>query len=93
MHDSCDACLRRAFLIAHLAPRIAGLLGGHRRVGGLLGLPDDDLIAAAAGRHVERALAFVDAIPACSATCRIRRRCCSEPAARRCSSCSERSRR
>ena len=24
MYDSCDACLRRAFLIAHLAPRIAG---------------------------------------------------------------------
>jgi DNA processing protein len=62
MHDSCDVCLRRAFLIAHLAPRIAGLLGGgHRHVEGLLGLTEDDLIAAAAGRHVERALAFVDA--------------------------------
>ena len=27
MIDSCSSCLRRAFLIAHLAPRIAGLLG------------------------------------------------------------------
>ena len=62
MHDSCDACLRRAFLIAHLAPRIAGMLGHeHRRAHGLLGLPEADLIAAAAGRQVERALAFLDA--------------------------------
>jgi DNA processing protein len=61
MYDSCDACLRRAFLIAHLAPRIAGLLGSGRRRGrGLLALPEDELIAAAAGRHVERALAFLD---------------------------------
>jgi DNA processing protein len=59
--DSCDACLRRAFLIAHLAPRIAGLLGsGDRRARGLLGLPEDDLIAATAGRHVEGALSFLD---------------------------------
>jgi DNA processing protein len=63
MYDSCDACLRRALLIAHLAPRIAGLLGrGDRRVHSLLGLPEDDLVAAAAGRHVERALAFLDAL-------------------------------
>jgi DNA processing protein len=62
MQDSCDACLRRAYLIAHLAPRIAGLLGGgRRRAQGLLGLPENELIAAAAGRHVERALAFLDA--------------------------------
>jgi DNA processing protein len=66
MYDSCDACLRRAFLIAHLAPRIAGLLGqAHRRGRGLLGLRDDELIAAAAGRQVERALAFLDAFDAC----------------------------
>jgi DNA processing protein len=62
MYDSCDACLRRAFLIAHLAPRIAGLLGtGDRRATGLLGLSEDDLIAAAAGRRVDDALAFLDA--------------------------------
>ena len=33
--DACDPCIRRAFLIAHLAPRIAGLLGsGDRRARG-----------------------------------------------------------
>jgi DNA processing protein len=65
MFGSCDACLRRAFLIAHLAPRIAGLLGReHRRAQGLLSLPEDELIAAAAGRHIERALAFLDAFDA-----------------------------
>jgi DNA processing protein len=62
MYDSCDGCLRRAFLIAHLAPRIAGLLGrGGRRTQGLLGLAEDDLIAATAGRHLERTLAFLEA--------------------------------
>jgi len=61
--DACDACLRRAFLIAHLAPRIAGLLGRRdRRANGLLSLSDDDLLAAAAGRRVEQALAFVDGV-------------------------------
>jgi DNA processing protein len=61
--DACDVCLRRALLIAHLAPRIAGLLGsGDRRARGLLGLSEDDLIAAAAGRQVEKALAFLDAL-------------------------------
>jgi DNA processing protein len=61
--DACDLCLRRAFLIAHLAPRIAGLLGsGDRRARGLLGLSEDDLIAAAAGRQVEKALSFLDAL-------------------------------
>ena len=59
--DACDPCLRRAFLIAHLAPRIAGLLGsGDRRARGLLALGEDDLIAAAAGRQVERALSFLE---------------------------------
>jgi DNA processing protein len=59
--DNCEACLRRAFLIAHLAPRIAGLLGsGDRRARGLLALPEDNLVAAAAGPHVERALSFLD---------------------------------
>jgi DNA processing protein len=65
MYESCDACLRRAFLIAHLAPRIAGLLGPkQRRAHGLLALPEKELIAAAAGRQVERALAFLDAFQA-----------------------------
>jgi DNA processing protein len=61
--DACDPCLRRAFLLAHLAPRIAGLLGtGDRRATGLLALPEDELVAAAAGRRVERALAFLEAL-------------------------------
>jgi DNA processing protein len=65
MYDCCDACLRRALLIAHLAPRIAGMLGqAHRRGRGLLGLAEEDLIAAAAGRQVERALAFLEALDA-----------------------------
>jgi DNA processing protein len=63
MLDGCDSCLRRAFLIAHLAPRIAGLLGSReRRATGLLGLPEDDLIAVAAGQRVEEALGFLDAL-------------------------------
>ena len=61
MFDGCDACLRRAFLIAHLAPRIAGVLGtAGRRANGLLGLPEDELVAAVAGRRVAEALAFLD---------------------------------
>ena len=61
MIDSCTSCLRRAFLIAHLAPRIAGLLGGReRRASGLLALPEDDLLAAAAGEGVGHALAFLE---------------------------------
>jgi DNA processing protein len=61
--DSCASCLRRAFLIAHLAPRIAGLLGGRdRRASGLLALPEDDLLTAAAGEGVERALEFLEAL-------------------------------
>lgn len=63
--DTCAACLRRAYLIAHLAPRIAGLLGSaDRRARGLLGLPEEELVAAAAGRQVERALAFLDGLDA-----------------------------
>jgi DNA processing protein len=61
--DSCDACLRRAFLIAHLAPRIAGLLGsGDPRARGILGLAEHELIAAAAGRQVERAVSFLQGL-------------------------------
>jgi DNA processing protein len=61
--DACAACLRRAFLIAHLAPRIAGLLGaGDRRATGLLALGEADLLTAAAGRRVEVTLAFLDAL-------------------------------
>jgi DNA processing protein len=64
--DACDTCLRRSFLIAHLAPRIAGLLAERkeRRVSGLLSLPEDELLAAAAGRRVRRALAYLDSFDA-----------------------------
>ena len=63
--DTCEACLRRAFLVAHLAPRIAGLLGRvDTRARGLLGLPEEKLVAAVAGRQVERALAFLDGLDA-----------------------------
>ncbi|HLM08059.1 MAG TPA: DNA-processing protein DprA [Thermoleophilaceae bacterium] len=65
MIDCCQSCLRRAFLIAHLAPRIAGLLGGReRRTSGLLALPERELLAAAAGRGVEEAISFLDALDA-----------------------------
>ena len=65
MIDSCTSCLRRAFLLAHLAPRIAGLLGGRdRRVPGLLALPEDELLAAVAGTGVEHALAFLEGLDA-----------------------------
>lgn len=62
MIDACDACLRRALLVGHLAPRIAGLLGGGgRRAAGLLALPERELLAATAGRRrVEEALAFLE---------------------------------
>jgi DNA processing protein len=61
--ESCDACLRRGFLVARLAPRIAGLLERPRaRVAGLLALSDADLLAAAAGPHAERLLQALDAL-------------------------------
>jgi DNA processing protein len=61
--DACDACMRRAFLLAHLAPRIAGLLGTtERKATGLLALSEDELVAAAAGRRVQQALDFLEAL-------------------------------
>jgi DNA processing protein len=52
--SACDSCLRRALLIAMLAPRIAGLLDRPAgRVGGLLALPEPDLLAAVGGERVE----------------------------------------
>jgi DNA processing protein len=59
--DTCDSCLRRASLIARLAPRIAGLLDRPRaRVAGLLALSEADLLEAVAGQHAERILAEFD---------------------------------
>jgi DNA processing protein len=52
--SACDACLRRALLIAMLAQRIAGLLDRPSdRVAGLLALPEPELLAAAGGERVE----------------------------------------
>lgn len=59
--ESCDACLRRAFLVAALAPRIAGLLERPRaRVAGLLALSESDLLAAVAGSHAARLVEDLD---------------------------------
>jgi DNA processing protein len=61
MSGACHACLRRAFLIAQLAPRIAGLLDRpSTRVAGLLALPEPELLAAVAGEHAERVLEALD---------------------------------
>ena len=50
MIDVCDSCLRRAFLVARLAPRIAGLLQRPRpRPQSLLALSEEQLIAAVVG--------------------------------------------
>ena len=47
---ACEPCLRRARLVALLAPRIADLItSGDRRTRALLGLPDPELVAAVAG--------------------------------------------
>jgi DNA processing protein len=59
--ETCDPCLRRAFLIAWLAPRIAGMLERPRgRIAGLLALPEAELLAAVAGEHAEGLLQALD---------------------------------
>ena len=51
---ACSLCLRRAVLLARLAPRIAGLLDRPRpRLHGLLALEEDQLLAAVAGDRAE----------------------------------------
>ena len=59
----CEVCLRRSYLIAHLAPRIAGLLDRPRaRPGGLLELDEEALIdKVAKGNAGDVARAFLDA--------------------------------
>jgi DNA processing protein len=60
--SACDACLRRALLIAMLAQRIAGLLDRPAgRVGGLLALAEPELLAAAGGERVEYLREALDA--------------------------------
>jgi DNA processing protein len=50
--EACDACLRKALLVAMLAARIAGMLARPRdSVAGLLGLPETELAQALAGKR------------------------------------------
>jgi DNA processing protein len=57
----CDRCLRRACLVAFLAPRIAGLLDRRgRRVPGLLGLSEHMLVEAVCGSDRDAAREFLD---------------------------------
>jgi DNA processing protein len=75
MTEACDSCVRRGFLVGHLAPRIAGLLeGAGPRVSGLLGLPEDELIAAAARRRGTEARAFLERFDAREARLSLERR-------------------
>jgi DNA processing protein len=70
--DACESCLRRSFLVAHLAPRIAGLLDRpRRRASGLLRLPEHELVLAAAGPHAADAWAFLDAFSGAAARDRV----------------------
>ncbi len=53
---ACDACLGKSALIGYLGARLSAVLGGlDRRLGNVLSLAEDDLIAAVAGRHAEAA--------------------------------------
>ena len=68
MIEACDSCLRRAYLVGHLAPRIAGLLERPGpRASGLLGLPEEELVAAAAPRRGTEVRAFLGAFDAAAA--------------------------
>lgn len=61
MSAACDHCLRRGYLVGHLASRIATLLDGSRRkVPGLLSLDDERLVAAVAGDEPSDAYAFLE---------------------------------
>ncbi|MGI8597358.1 MAG: DNA-processing protein DprA [Thermoleophilaceae bacterium] len=69
MTDPCANCLRRSHLLAHLAPRIADLLTRKRGrvVPGMLGLADEELIAAVAGAHGAEARRFLQTFDATAA--------------------------
>ena len=57
---ACRGCLRRAHLLGHLAPRIAGLLDRPvRRAPAVLALPDEELIRAVAGERGDEAREFL----------------------------------
>ena len=56
---ACDACLRKSAVIAFLGPRLSAVLGGlDRRLGSVLALEEDELIAAVAGSHGVEARRF-----------------------------------
>jgi DNA processing protein len=53
MTGACDECLRRGYLVGRLAARIAAMLDRPaKRVGGLLSLPEDELIEAVSDRSL-----------------------------------------
>lgn len=61
MSSCCEACLRHAHLIAHLAPRIAGLLDRPReRVPGVLKLDEEELIERVASHRADAVRQFLD---------------------------------
>lgn len=62
--SACPDCLRRSALIGALAPRIEGLLAGRSRPGGLLGLPEDELLAVAGGPDADAVRSRLDQAPA-----------------------------
>ena len=60
MSAACGGCLRRAHLLGFLAPWIADrMVNREPLTPSLLGLPDDDLIAAAVPRQAQRAYDFL----------------------------------
>ena len=66
--DACDACLRRGYLVGRLAAPIAGLLDHPgRREAGLLGLDDDQLIAAVADDGGADAAGFLESFDSLAA--------------------------
>lgn len=74
MSDACDACLRRGHLVGVLAPHIAGLLDRRRkRPGGLLSLPDEELVKAVGSSESKSdAYAFLESFEAAGARDRLR---------------------
>ena len=61
MTTCCDGCLRHAHLIAHLAPRIAGMLDRPReRVSGVLKLNEDELIEKVASHQSDGVRRFLE---------------------------------
>jgi DNA processing protein len=58
--EACERCLRRAFLISRLAPRIADVLQRPRRLAdSLFALGDEQLVEAVLGRRDEQTLAWL----------------------------------